>query len=397
MAFPDDDLQRIRREARFRTTRAIERKEGAWVWIDGRRLLNFSSNDYLGLSAHPRVIAAAAEAARRFGAGSPSARLLSGNLALHDELERALAALKGEEAALLFGSGYLANVGALDAVAGHGDLLLSDALNHASLVDGCRLSRARTCVYPHADLGALEALLRQAPRSDSAGGGRVWIVSDTLFSMDGDRAPLPELLTLAQRHGARLLLDDAHATGVFGERGGGLTDAPGVRGQADLVVSTLSKAFGVYGGFVAGKRAFIDFLRNRARTFIFSTALPPPTVAAALEAVRVAATEPERRARVLGLAAAACAGLRARGVEVLGEGSPILAVVVGDERRALDLSHRLFENGLFIPAIRPPTVPPGTSRLRISLSAAHEPEQVETLVQIVAATVANPDNGGEQV
>jgi glycine C-acetyltransferase/8-amino-7-oxononanoate synthase len=333
--------------------------------LDGRPVLLLCSNNYLGLADHPRLRRAAADAALALGTSSGASRLISGSMSIHADLEAKLAEFEGTEAALLFGSGYLANTGAIAALAGRGDVVFSDELNHASLIDGCRLARAETFVYRHRDTEHLEWGLRRA-----AGRGAL-IVTDGVFSMDGDIAPLEELATLAQRHGCRLMVDEAHATGCLGPGGRGSVAAAGLIGEVDLIVGTLGKALGGYGAYVCGSQDLTDFLVNTARPFIFSTAPPPPAVAAASTALELLAESPKRVERLGANAAALREGLRSEGLEPIGSDTQIVPLVVGEADDAMSLCERLLEEGIFAQAIRPPTVPPGTCRLRLTVMATH--------------------------
>lgn len=344
---------------------------GARVRIDGRELVNFTSNDYLGLARDPRVAGAAADAARDHGASVSASRLLCGSTPLHDRLERRLAALKGREAALLYSSGYLANLGVLTALARPGDAIFSDALNHASIIDGCRLSGARTQVYRHGDADHLAELLA------ASAADRRLIVSETVFSMDGDVAPLAELAELARRHDAVLVLDEAHATGVLGPGGEGALARDGIGPRGIVVVGTLSKALGSAGGFVAADAAVIDYLVNRSRPFIFNTAPTPASVGAALAALDVVAAEPGRRARLDALAERLRAGLIAAGHPPSRSETPIVPLLLGDAETALAAERRLREAGALARAIRPPTVPEGTARIRFNLMAIHDEADVD--------------------
>jgi glycine C-acetyltransferase/8-amino-7-oxononanoate synthase len=371
-------LERLRRDGLFRKLRVIESAQGPSVTLDGAEVLLLCSNDYLGLAGHPAVRAAAAEAAERWGAGAGASRLVSGNMAVHEELEHELAEFKGHEACLLFGSGFLANISVICALAGRGDLILSDALNHASIVDGCRQSRAETIVYEHCDLDALADGLKRA------GGRRTLIVTDAVFSMDGDLAPLEGIADLASRHGARLLVDEAHATGVVGPGGRGLVAALGLTRDVDVVVGTLSKALGSYGGFACCDHMMADFLVNRARTLIFSTALPPPSVAAALSAVRLVRGEPAIVERLWRNARLLRGELASQGFDVMSGEMPIVPLLVGDPRDAMALCEAALRNGVFAQAIRPPTVPEGTSRLRVVAMAAHGEEDLRHAAGVLA-------------
>ena len=341
-----------------RTLRAVRPVDAVTVEVEGRRLKLFSSNDYLGLSAHPTVREAAAEAAARHGMGPRGAALVCGYTEAHRALEAELAALKGAASALLFPTGYQANLAVLTSLGTADVTIFSDQLNHASIIDGCRLSRARTEIYRHRDPDDLERRLRRAT-------GRCVVVTDEVFGMDGTLAPLAELAELRDRHGFVLVTDAAHSTLVFGPSGGGLPDALGLTGSVDYQVGTLSKAFGALGGFVACSEARRELLLNVGRSFVFTTAPPLPVVAGARAALRAATSE--RRAALWAH------------IEAFGAESPIVPVVVGAEDAALALSARLWDAGYHAPAIRPPTVPAGTSRVRIALSAAHAVEDVAGL------------------
>jgi 8-amino-7-oxononanoate synthase len=378
-AWMDDDLEDCRRRGLYRARRALQSGQGAHVRLGGCDLVNFSSNDYLNLAADPRLARAAARAARRYGTGAGASPLVSGRLPPLRALEHDLARWEETEAALVFSSGFAANLAAVGALAGKADAVFSDAANHASLIDGCRLSRARVHVYRHRDLDHLADLLA----SEGVKARRRLIVSDSVFSMDGDLAPARELRRLAERFDALLVLDEAHATGVLGRQGRGMTDewTAAERSSDRLVkVGTLSKALGSQGGFVCGSRQLVRWLVNHARPYVFSTALAPPAAAAALAALRILAEEPERRERLLRLAEGLRRELRGLGCAVGDSRCQIVPVIVGDARRAVALSRRLEEEGLLVPAIRPPSVPEGTSRLRISLSAGHTAEDIQKLV-----------------
>ncbi len=370
-----------------RETRAVRRHLrpiasgiGPRVTIDGRSVLQFCSNDYLGLAAHPAVTGAAAEALAAYGTGAGAARLVVGTSSSHVTLEHAIAQLKRTEAAVVLASGYHANTGVLPALTGPEDIIFSDALNHASIIDGCRLSRARVEIYRHADAAHLESLL--AASTDAR---RRVIVTETVFAMDGDLAPLRDLVALAARHDASLVVDEAHATGVFGPRGGGLVDALGLEDAVEVQIGTLSKAIGALGGYVAGSRALIDTVVNDARTFIYTTALPPAIAAAAHAAIGLIAREPERRARLLSHAAMLRAQLSAAGFRVSAGESPILPVIIGDAAAAIAMSDALLDRGVLVPAIRPPTVPAGTARLRVTPMATHTDADLAEAVDVFIA------------
>jgi 8-amino-7-oxononanoate synthase len=350
----------------------LDGPQGPVVAVEGRALVNLCSNDYLGLASDRRLVAGAVAAAEREGAGAGAARLVAGDLPVHGALERRLAAFKHAEAALLFSSGYHANAGIPAALVDRDDAIFSDRLNHASIIDGCRLSLARTHRYAHADVDALARLLRETRAR------RKLVVTDAVFGMDGDAAPLARIAELCRDEGAMLYVDEAHATGVLGPTGAGWAEAEGVR--PDVVMGTLGKALGSFGAFAAGSAALCAWLTSRARTFIFTTALPPAACGAALAALDVLAGEPERRARLHALAARMKEGLSALGFDMSRVVAPIFPVVLGEEALALEASRRMRERGFFVRAIRPPTVPPGTSRLRVSLTAGHTEQQVDAFL-----------------
>ncbi|MET0306228.1 MAG: 8-amino-7-oxononanoate synthase [Solirubrobacterales bacterium] len=359
-------LEELRESGLRRRLRLVESAQGPRIQLDGEPVLLLCSNNYLGLADHPRVREAAAEAALSWGAGAGAARLISGNMAPHRQLEERLASFKGYETALLFGSGYLANVGVISALAGRGEVVFSDELNHASIVDGCRLARAETFVYRHGDTEHLAWGLKEAGKRASL------IVTDGVFSMDGDAAPLGDLARLARSHGCRLMVDEAHATGAIGPGGRGSVAAAGLSGEVDLVVGTLGKALGSYGAYVCSSSELSEYLLNTARSFIFSTALPPPALAAAMAALALLEAEPERVERLGANAAALREGLLAEGLAAAGAPSQIVPLEVGDAERTMELCERLLERGVFAQGIRPPTVPAGSSRLRFSVMATHE-------------------------
>jgi 8-amino-7-oxononanoate synthase len=342
-------LEELRSASLLRRPRVVERVRGPWITVDARELLCFASNDYLGIGQDPRLGEAAARAAAEWGWGAASSRALSGTTRAHAALEEAIAEFKRAPAALLFPSGYAANLGLVTSIADRDTLIVSDALNHASLIDACRLSRARVEVYPHRDAAAAGRLL-------GGHAGHRFVLTDTVFSMDGDLAPLEEL----SRLGADVVIDDVHGFGVFGPEGRGNTSFP-------VQTGNLSKAAGCAGGFVTGPKELVELLRSRARSFLFTTAPPAPSCAAALEALRLVRDGGERRRKLW------------ENVRLLGAASPIHTVVLGSNGRALAASDRLLELGFFVPAIRPPSVPPGGARLRVTVTALHEPEHVEAL------------------
>jgi 8-amino-7-oxononanoate synthase len=370
------ELAELRQRDLLRELPAPFDLQTAVIEVAGRPLINFASNDYLGLAADPRLVTAASEACQTTGVGRGASPLICGRSTIHAELERRLAEFEHAEAALLFPSGFAANAGVVPALGDRGDAIFADAKNHASLIDGCRLSRAETHVYRHNDMRHLaELLATHAPAAR-----RTLIVTDTLFSMDGDVAPLAEIAALARRHDAMLLVDEAHATGVFGPHGRGLAEAAGVEQDGLIRIGTLSKALGAAGGFVVGPQPLIDYLANRARSYVFSTAQPASTAAAALVALDVIGAEPQRRAQLLATAADLRQRLQAAGWSTGDSASQIIPIEVGAPADALALSQRLRQAGFWVPAIRPPSVPAGESLLRLSLTANHTPAMVDGLL-----------------
>lgn len=341
----------------------------------GRSVIMLSSNNYLGLAAHPRVKQAAIAAIERYGVGAGASRLVAGNLEPLRRLEANLARLKGAEAALVFGSGYLANLGTLTALMGPGDTIFSDELNHASLIDGGRLAKADLKIYRHCDTGHLKVLLEGSARAR-----RRLIVTDSIFSMDGDFAPLREIVELARRFEAAIMVDEAHAVGVIGPDGAGLAAELGLQHQIDIQMGTLSKALGAYGAYVAGASVLIEFLINRARSFIYTTGLPPPIAAAADAAVEIMRAEPERIRRLWDNAAHLRGRLEAAGFSFGATQSPILPLIIGAAQDAVNMAKRLFERGVYAIAIRPPTVPAGTARLRLTPIADHTRADLDEVI-----------------
>jgi len=368
-------LRQLERNHLLRTLRAIESASDAEVTIGGRPVILMASNNYLGLATHPALKRAAIDATERFGVGAGAARLVSGTLPPHEELETALAKFKGTEAALAFGSGYLANLGLIPALIGTDGLILADRLCHASLIDGCRLSGAGFRVYRHNDVAHLKSLLAKRPfKRDTL------IVTDGVFSMDGDLALLPELIELADRYGARLFVDDAHGTGVMGAHGRGTLEHYGMESRLPFHMGTLGKALGTCGAYVVGPADMIRYLINTARTFLFATAPPPATAAATVAALHVVQAEPDRRKRLWENRNYVHAGLTDAGFRLTASASPILPVLIGDARKAVAMAGRLLELGVYAPAIRPPTVPKDTSRIRVTVTSEHSRTQLDRVL-----------------
>lgn len=373
-----DELNTLKSKHLYRKFRVLDSMRGVRAKIERRDILLFCSNDYLGLSQHPEIIDALTRSARDFGAGAGASRLISGSSAPVRRLEEALAAFKQKERALVFASGYAANIGTISALCGKEDVVVVDKLNHASVVDGCRLSGASIRVYPHGDMSYLEKILKQSGRFR-----RRLIVTDSLFSMDGDLAPLPEIVRLKERYGAWLMVDEAHGTGVFGARGRGVAEHFGVEGTVDISMGTLSKAIGTMGGFIAGDGEMIDYLINRSRSFIFSTALPPAIAAASLQSVELITRDASLRKALWRNIERLAGGLKSLRLIGNNDLSPILPAIVGEEGKALRFSEQLFESGFLVPAVRYPTVPKGKARLRFSCSAAHCETDIDRLIEVL--------------
>ncbi len=379
----EERLAEIERLGRSRRLRLVSGPQGPTVLLDGQPVLLLCSNNYLGLADHPQVREAAAEAAMRWGVGAGASRLISGTMTVHRRLEERLAEFSGRQSCLLFGSGYLANIGTIGALAGRGDTVFSDELNHASIVDGCRLSRAEVVVYRHRDVEhLLWSMRRHGGRRD--GGGARLIATDSIFSMDGDLAPLEELAEVAQAAGARLVVDEAHAIGTYGPEGRGVLAQLGLEGQVDAIVGTLGKSLGSYGAYVAGDEELTRYLLNSARSFIFSTAPPPPAVAGALAALELLRRRPHRVERLASNARALRRSLAAQGFDVPEGEMHIVPLIVGEERDTLRLCQAAVEQGVFAQAIRPPTVPAGTSRLRLAAMASHTASDMRLAAEVLA-------------
>ena len=377
--FVDYELRVQNKTGLLRSLFPLEGLQRGVIKANGKTLVDFSSNDYLGLAGHPTLIEGAKKAMEKWGAGARASRLMSGDLEIHHRLESAIAALKGKEASLIFGSGYLANAGIIPALCGRDDVIYSDRMNHASIVDGVLLSRARFYRFRHNDLNHLEDLLKNH-RSRYR---KALIVVESVYSMDGDQAPVSGLLELRGRYGAMLMIDEAHATGVFGTKGEGIISQTGAD-AVDVILGTFGKALGGYGAFVAVSNRMKQFFLNRARTFIFSTALPPAVIGANLAAVKLLEEEPERRSRVCELASELRQALK----EGLGLNTPsesqIVPVMVGDSQSALSLAESLRDAGFFVKAIRPPTVPEGTARIRLSVTANHGAGDLHRLLEALS-------------
>lgn len=374
-------IDNLKKRGLYRRLRKIESEQGPRVIVEGKEVILLSSNNYLGLANHPRLKEASLLATEKYGVGSGASRLISGNNPLYEELEERLARLKGTEAALVFSTGYMANLGVITTLTGKGDVIFTDELNHASIIDACRLSRAEIKTYRHKDIAHLEQLLNE----DNKKGTRL-IVTDGVFSMDGDIAPLPKIVQLAKRHSAILMVDDAHGTGVLGKNGGGTVEHFGLEGVVDIHMGTLGKALGSFGAYIAGSRDLIEYLINRSRPFIYTTALPPAILATAITAIDIIENEPSLREKLWANRNRFYNGIKNLGYNTLESETPIIPIFIGDTERTVDIAEGLFEKGIFCPAIRPPTVPRGTSRLRATVMATHTVEDIDYCIEVFRKT-----------
>ena len=374
-----DELKRIKESGLYRQMKYLQSPQQPYVKIAGKSYLMLSSNSYLGLCNDQRLKQAAMDAMEKYGVGSGGSRLTTGSYEVHKKLEDEIAAFKGAEAALLFNTGYMANVGAISSIAGKDWVIFSDRFNHASIIDGCRLSGAEIIIYEHCDASDLET------KAHSHRGRRALVVTDGLFSVDGDIAPLPEIVQVAKKYNMLLMVDDAHATGVLGENGGGTADYFGLQNEIDIQMGTFSKALASEGGFIAGNRGLIDYLANKARSFIFSTALAPATVAVSLRALEIVQAEPRLRQSLIANSAWFREKLREIGFEIMDFPTPIISIVLGPPDLTVNFSNRLMGENIFVSAIRPPTVPQGTSRLRINLMAIHTADDLAPVIDSMAS------------
>jgi glycine C-acetyltransferase len=379
LAYLSVELESLKSQGLYRRPRVLETEQKPHATYDHRQVVNLSSNNYLGLTTHPRLREAALEAIRRYGVGTGSVRSIAGTMDIHVELERKLAAFKQTEAVVVFQSGFTANAGTVSSILTDRDVVISDELNHASIIDGCRLSRAAIKVFPHKDVDAARRVLRDLPASQ-----RKLLITDGVFSMDGDLGPLPGLCALAEEFGCIMMVDDAHASGVFGKNGRGTIDHFDVHGRVDIQVGTLSKAIGALGGYVAGTRALVDFLCHRARPFLFSTSHPPPVAAACIAAIDVLLEEPAIIDQLWDNTRFFKSGLQALGFETGASESPITPVIVGDGALAMTLSDRLFDAGVFAQGIGFPTVAKGKARVRTIVTATHTRDELQFALDVFA-------------
>ncbi len=378
MEFIKAELKRLKNDGLYRQLRALETPQNKIVRIAGKEYLAFCSNNYLGLADDLRLKEAAARAIEKYGCGTGASRLVSGNMKIHQELEKKIAEFKKTDAAILFPTGYMANIGTISALVGPGDAVIIDKLNHASIIDGCRMSRAKILVYKHSDINSLETVLENAKSY-----AKRLIITDTIFSMDGDIAPLPEIVALAKKYNSMLMIDDAHATGLLGKNGRGALEHFDLENHIEIVMGTLSKAIGSIGGFVAGSKNLIDYLRNKARSFIYTTAPPPAACAASIRAIEIIESEPDRRQRLWENVRYAKDMLKKTGYDTMNSATQIIPVLIGVANTTVEKSNFLFHNGILIPAIRPPTVPKEQSRLRITLMSQHTKSDIDRLLSLL--------------
>ena len=373
-----ESLSALKEKNLYRSLETVGSAAGSHIRIGKKTFLNFSSNNYLGLANHLKVKRSAVRAVSEWGTGSGASRLISGNLKIHHDLEEALSRFKKEEAAAIFSSGYLANLGAVTALIGEKDIVLVDRLNHASLIDAARLSKAKLWVYPHNDISALDKLLARAKNFR-----KKLVLTDAYFSMDGDLAPLDKLLEICKQHGSMLMVDEAHSTGVFGKSGSGLAEHFGLSGKIDVVMGTLSKALGSVGGFIAGKKILKEYLINHSREFIYTTAPAPSASAAAIQAIRLIEAQPLLRKKYWERIFFAREGLKGLGFDLMNSQGPIIPLLIGDTGKTLRMKEFLRGGGIFAPAIRPPTVPKRMDRIRLSITAEHTKDDLDKLLSVL--------------
>jgi glycine C-acetyltransferase/8-amino-7-oxononanoate synthase len=379
MKYISGELERIEKSGLYRELNIVESAQGTHLEIKGKTYLSFCSNNYLGLANNPLVIKAVKDAVGKYGWGAGASRLVSGNMRLHEVLEGEISKFKGKEASIVFPTGYMANIGTISSLVSKGDLVICDKLNHASIIDGCRLSGAGFRVYPHCDMKKLENILKKATQYS-----RKLIVTDTVFSMDGDIAPLPDIVRIAHKYKAMVMADEAHGTGVFGKRGGGVVEHFNLSKKVDIVMGTLSKAVGSLGGYVSGDEDLINFLRNKARPFMYTTALPPAVCAASIAGIKLIQKNPLLRTSLWNNVRYLKEKLELLHFNVIPSESPIFPILMGDAKKAVDVSKLLYKKGILIPAIRPPTVPAKSSRLRMTVMSTHTRKDLERLLEVLS-------------
>jgi 8-amino-7-oxononanoate synthase len=379
MKYISDELKKIKKSGLYRELKVVGNAQDTHLEIKGKTFLSFCSNNYLGLANNPSVIKAVIDAVEEYGWGAGASRLVSGNMTLHETLENEISRFKGKEATLVFPTGYMANLGAISSLVSNGDLVICDKLNHASIIDGCRLSGADLRVYAHRDMEKLENILRKSSKYN-----RKLIVTDSVFSMDGDLAPLPDIVKIAGKYKAMVMVDEAHGTGVFGENGRGVVEHFNLNREVDIIMGTLSKAIGSLGGYVTGDIDLINYLKNKARTFMYTTALPPAVCAASIAGIKLIKEDPSIRESLWHNVHFIKDKLESLNFNVISSESPIIPILIGDAKRTVDISNFLYERGILISAIRPPTVPAGTSRLRITVMSTHSRNDLERLLAVLS-------------
>ncbi|MGR3303394.1 MAG: 8-amino-7-oxononanoate synthase [Candidatus Scalindua sp.] len=375
MKYISEELEKIRESGLYRELNIVESAQGTHLEIKGKTYLNFCSNNYLGLANNPLVIKAVKDAVEKYGWGAGASRLVSGNMKLHEALEGEISRFKGKEASIVFPTGYMANIGTISSLVSKGDLVICDKLNHASIIDGCRLSGADFRVYPHCDMEKLENVLMKSTKYS-----RKLIVTDTVFSMDGDLAPLPDIVRIARKYNVMVMVDEAHGTGVFGKNGGGVVEHFNLSKKVSIIMGTLSKAVGSLGGYVSGDADLINYLRNKARSFIYTTALPPAVCAASIAGINLIRGNSSLRTSLWNNVRYLREKLELLDFNVISSESPIIPILIGDEKKAVDVSAFLYKRGILIPAIRPPTVPAKSSRLRMTVMSTHTRKDLEKLL-----------------
>ena len=374
-----DELIKIKESGLYRNLTAVENAQDTHVKIEGKTYLSFCSNNYLGLASHPSVVAAVKDAVELYGWGAGASRLVSGNMTLHETLENEISKFKKKDAAIVFPTGYMANLGVITSLVSNGDLVICDKLNHASIIDGCRLSGADFRVYAHCNMEKLENILKKSAKYNCK-----LIVTDSVFSMDGDLAPLPDLVKIAAKYNAMLMVDEAHGTGVFGENGRGVVEHYDLGNEVYVVMGTLSKAIGSLGGYVSGDIDLISYLRNKARTFMYTTALPPAVCAASIAGIKLIQEDPSMRVSLWNNVRFIKDKLNSLNINTISSESQIIPILIGDAKKAVKVSKLLYDNGILIPAIRPPTVPANSSRLRMTVMSSHTKQDLERLSQTLS-------------
>jgi len=378
MKYISDELKKIKESGLYRELKVIGNAQDTHIEIKGKTFLSFCSNNYLGLANNPSVIKAVKDAVEEYGWGAGASRLVSGNMTLHETLEDEISRFKGKEASLVFPTGYMANLGAISSLVTNGDLVICDKLNHASIIDGCRLSGADLRVYAHCDMEKLGNILRKSSKYN-----RKLVVTDSVFSMDGDLAPLPDIVRIAGKYKAMVMVDEAHGTGVFGKSGRGVVEHFNLNKEVDVVMGTLSKAIGSLGGYVTGDIDLINYLRNKARSFMYTTALPPAVCAASVAGIKLIQNDPSIRESLWHNVHFVKDKLKSLNFNVISSESPIIPILIGDAQKAVDMSTFLYKRGILIPAIRPPTVPINSSRLRMTVMSTHTNEDLERLLDVL--------------